>query len=93
MAEKYLRKIFVKNMFCLEESIGIKMFSREITFRETSLSQPNSGFKQNLFIASGFFFQILKLIVPTFDTKVTEYLCSGGFFFLQTNFDFLTSHF
>ena len=31
-------------------------------------------------------------IVPTFDTKVAEYLCSGGFFF-QTNFDFLTSHF
>ena len=33
------------------------------------------------------------LVVPTSDTKVTEYLCSGGFFFLQTNFDFLTSHF
>ena len=33
------------------------------------------------------------LIVPTFDTKVTEYLCSGCVFFLQTNFDFLTSHF
>ena len=34
------------------------------------------------------------LVVPTFDTKVTEYLCSGWvFFFLQTNFDFLTSHF
>ena len=33
------------------------------------------------------------VIVPTFGTKVTEYLCSGGFFFLQTNFDFLTSHF
>ena len=32
-------------------------------------------------------------IVPIFDKKVTEYLCSGGFFFLQTNFDFLTSHF
>ena len=32
-------------------------------------------------------------IVPTFDTKVTEYLCSGWFFFLQTSFDFLTSHF
>ena len=27
------------------------------------------------------------LIVPTFDTKVTEYLCSGWVFFLQTNFD------
>ena len=26
------------------------------------------------------------IIVPTFDTKVTEYLCSGGVFFLQTNF-------
>ena len=33
------------------------------------------------------------IIVPTFDTKVTEYLCSGGFFFLRTSFDFLTSHF
>ena len=31
--------------------------------------------------------------VPTFDTKVTEKLCSGWVFFLQTNFDFLTSHF
>ena len=35
----------------------------------------------------------LYVIVPTFDTKVTEYLCSGWVFFLQTNFDFLTSHF
>ena len=26
------------------------------------------------------------IIVPTFNTKVTEYLCSGGFV-LQTNFD------
>ena len=33
-----------------------------------------------------------KKIVPTFDTKVTEYLCSGWVFFLQTNFDLLTSH-
>ena len=33
------------------------------------------------------------VFVPTFDTKVTEYLCSGWVFFLQTNFDFLTSHF
>ena len=33
------------------------------------------------------------LFVPTFDTKVTENLCSGWVFFLQTNFDFLTSHF
>ena len=31
--------------------------------------------------------------VPTFDTKVTEYLCSSWVFFLQTNFDFLTSNF
>ena len=35
----------------------------------------------------------MPVIVPTFDTKVTEYLRSGGFFFLQTNFDFLTNHF
>ena len=32
-------------------------------------------------------------IVPTFDSKVTEYLCSGWVFFLRTNFGFLTSHF
>ena len=25
--------------------------------------------------------------------SVTEFLCSGWFFFLQTNFEFLTSHF
>ena len=29
-------------------------------------------------------------LVPTFDTKVEEYLCSGWVFFFQTNFDFLT---
>ena len=33
------------------------------------------------------------LVVLTFDTKVSEYLCSGYVFFLQTSFDFLTSHF
>ena len=33
------------------------------------------------------------LFVPTFDTKVTEYLCSGWVFFLQTNFDFLNAIF
>ena len=33
------------------------------------------------------------LFVPTFDTKVTECLCSGWVFFLQKNFDFLASHF
>ena len=33
------------------------------------------------------------LVVPTFDKKVTEYLCSGWVLFLQTNLDFLTSHF
>ena len=37
--------------------------------------------------------QIGTVIVPIFDTKVTEYLCSGWVFFLQTNFDFLTSLF
>ena len=26
------------------------------------------------------------IIVPTFDTKVTEYLCSGGFFFSSDKF-------
>ena len=26
------------------------------------------------------------LVVPTFDTKVTEYLCSGGFFFSPDKF-------
>ena len=33
------------------------------------------------------------LVIPTFDTKVTENLFSGWVFFLLTNFDFLTSHF
>ena len=33
------------------------------------------------------------LVVPTFVTKETEYLCSGWVFFLQTIFEFLTSHF
>ena len=28
------------------------------------------------------------IIVPSFVMKVTEYLCTGWFFFLQTNFDF-----
>ena len=28
------------------------------------------------------------LIVPTFDTKVTEDLCSGGFFFFRQNSTF-----
>ena len=32
------------------------------------------------------------IIVPTFVTKVTDYLCSGWFFCLQINFDFLTSY-
>ena len=36
---------------------------------------------------------LTNVVVPTFDTKVTEYLCSGWVFFLQTNIDFLTSHF
>ena len=39
------------------------------------------------------FGSFIGFIVPTFDTKVTEYLCSGWVFFLQTNFDFLTSLF
>ena len=48
------------------------------------LSQQNS---------KNFLLELTWLIVPTFDTKVTEYLCSGWVFFLQTKFDFLTSHF
>ena len=35
--------------------------------------------------------RILTIIVPTFVMKVTKYLCSG--FFLQTKFEFSTSHF
>ena len=41
---------------------------------------------------SGLFPDTSSLVVPTFDTKVTEDLCSGWVFFLQTIFDFLTSH-
>ena len=33
------------------------------------------------------------LIDPTFVTKIMQYLCRSGFFFLQTIFDFLNSHF
>ena len=33
------------------------------------------------------------IIVTTFVTEVTKYLCSGWNFFLQTNFDFLTKNF
>ena len=32
-------------------------------------------------------------VVPTFATKVTEYLCLGWFFVLQIIFDFLSSLF
>ena len=39
------------------------------------------------------FASIGHLIVPTFDMKVTEYLCLGLVFFLQTSFAFLISHF
>ena len=49
--------------------------------------------KTRFFNACLYFASIGHLIVPTFDTKVTEYLCSGWVFFLQTSFDFLTSHF
>ena len=33
------------------------------------------------------------LVDPTLDTKVTEYLSSGGFFFFREILTFLTSHF
>ena len=36
---------------------------------------------------------ILRFVAPSIETKVTEHLCSELGFFLQTNFDFLTSHF
>ena len=29
---------------------------------------------------------LIEFFVPTFDTKVTEYLCSGGFFFSSDKF-------
>ena len=32
-------------------------------------------------------------VIPNFDTKVPEYLCSGWIFFIQTNIEFLTRHF
>ena len=49
--------------------------------------------KFRFFNACLYFASIGHLIVPTFDTKVTEYLCLGWVLFLQTSFDFLTSHF
>ena len=30
--------------------------------------------------------ELLRIIVPTFDTKVTEYLCSGWVFFSSDKF-------
>ena len=47
----------------------------------------------SLLLLVGWALSGLEFIVPTFDKKVTEYLCSGWVFFFQTNFDFLTSHF
>ena len=49
--------------------------------------------KFQFFNACLYFASIGPLIIPTFDTKVTEYLCLGWVFFLQTSFDFLTSLF
>ena len=55
------------------------------------------GIFENLLTASSLVlkieFGVIAFIVPTFDTKVMEYLCSGWVSFLQTNFDFLTSQF
>ena len=50
-------------------------------------------FKCQVVRISVYITMFMTLIVPTFDTKVTEYLCSRWVFFLQTSFDFLTSHF
>ena len=33
------------------------------------------------------------VFVPTFDTKVTEYVCSGWVFFSSDKFRLVTSHF
>ena len=43
---------------------------------------------KGIFVFSGVVF-----VVPTFDTKVTEYLRSRWVFFSSAKFDFLTSHF
>ena len=58
-------------------------FSTKTCVLDLSVIKPPAFLKENQ----------SRLFVPTFDTKVSEYLCSGWVFFLQTNFDFLTSNF
>ena len=93
-------KILSNSSVCLSK---LPVFLHEIELflklcPDTSIAGPDKCFLLCFFIASvssphSCMIWIL-FIVPTFDTKVTEYLCSGWvFFFLQTNFDFLTSHF
>ena len=64
----------------------VKSFKFGGTGWETLAKYSQSFYPQN-----EVFWDLIWLIVaPTFDTKVTEYLCSGWvFFLLQTNFDFL----
>ena len=70
----------------------------ENNFPAWCLKLKKSNKDSRLQVAKNVATKVLKtqtfFFVPIFDTKVTENLCSGwGFYFLQTNFDFLTSHF
>ena len=73
------------NIFSFSSEIGIVTL-----YRNEKSKHDFAHFAQN---SKNFLLELTWLIVPTFDTKVTEYLCSGWVFFLQTKFDFLTSHF
>ena len=68
-------------------SFSVKMEVWQTIGRNIKL--PNNRF----FNACLNFASIGHLVVPTFDTKVTENLCLGWFFFLQTSFEVLTIHF
>ena len=77
---EWCRKKFVKNGYLKSRNLS-----------EEKKTHPEH--KYSVTFESNKFEPQIAAIVPTFDTKVTENLCSGGFFFLQTNFDFLNSHF
>ena len=80
-------------------ALGFEIGSTKFTFKQKLIkhySRPIKGQLEHsgLLLSGTQIYEQSCFIVPTFDTKVTEYLCSGGFFFfIQTNFDFLTNHF
>ena len=67
--------------------------SRFHALRRNTFETSNKKSMKHHSNAINFIVNFCRFFVPTFDTKITEYLCSGWVFFLQTNFDFLNSHF